>query len=334
MNIRKIIFCTFLFTLCLLSCKKDKENYDAIRLNSFIGALDFELPIFVKVGDEITLTPKGISRADKKGFDVAWRVANVHKDFHTVRTEDDAPSKTGLITFTVPNIKGVLSVSCQVTAKGFYAETKTKELVVLDPNTSLDRGVLGENIKTFIDSRDSREYHYTKIGNRYWMIDNLSYGAKGISYRKSPVMDPIYGRYYSWEEAKDISPQSWRLPTKEDWDDLVNSIVDKSQISGSMMVNAQLNEARMWEFWPKVKITNASSFYAIPTGYITKIEEGGGLRYSDIWQYSVYWTADEVDEGRAVARYIYTKNPNLLTFEADKNLFYASVRCVKDIDDE
>lgn len=86
---------------------------------------------------------------------------------------------------------------------------------------------------TFIDERDSFEYHWVRIGKLDWSCENLHYdlndGTKCQIYQPSwadgspepiDIYSEKYGRLYTVNGAKEAVPEGWRLPTDEDWQSL------------------------------------------------------------------------------------------------------------------
>lgn len=92
------------------------------------------------------------------------------------------------------------------------------------------------------------------------------------------------------------------------------------------MVDATFNGSKMWEFWPAVKINNATRFSAIPVGYM--VEDGHSTSFKGMNNYAMFWTSDNSGD-MAVARYIYVDKPVLYEGEFGKGSMRASVRCVR-----
>lgn len=94
------------------------------------------------------------------------------------------------------------------------------------------------------DSRDGQVYTTVKIGDQWWMAENLNY-AVDSSYCYNDEVDScaIYGRLYPWVVAMDldsvysrvgafydgvvdsihqgICPEGWHIPSEEEWDILM-----------------------------------------------------------------------------------------------------------------
>ena len=87
----------------------------------------------------------------------------------------------------------------------------------------------------FTDVRDGKEYHYVRIGDMEWTIDNAKYDTGDDNTRsiystqqtigdQNSINDSLtvskYGYLYSYEGAKQAAPDGWRLPSDEDWKNL------------------------------------------------------------------------------------------------------------------
>jgi len=76
----------------------------------------------------------------------------------------------------------------------------------------------------FCDTRDKKAYRYEAIGMLTWMFENLNYKT-GTSwcYDGEEFNCKKYGRLYIWETAKKACPSGWRLPSRSEWNDLIQS---------------------------------------------------------------------------------------------------------------
>ena len=136
---------------------------------------------------------------------------------------------------------------------------------------------------TLADSRDGKSYKTVKIGSLTWMAENLNYDNSATAtgsidssfcYDGIPANCEKYGRLYQEYAATAVCPEGWRLPTADDWRDLVNTA--KSEFGDD---NGSLRAVGEWEnsiFGDNITATNASGFSALPAGYRAKTGECDG----------------------------------------------------------
>ena len=169
----------------------------------------------------------------------------------------------------------------------------------------------------FTDPRDGQKYRTVKIGNQIWMAENLNYKT-GCAYDNNESNRQKYGLLYDWETAMNVSPAGWHLPTREEWDKLV-------QIAGgASTAGKKLKSKTGWN--ENGNGTDDFGFSALPGGY--RFSEGDFGRVGDGGN---WWSATENDGNYAYRRYMqYDRdyvgdNDNL----SKDNGF--SVRCVKNV---
>ena len=111
----------------------------------------------------------------------------------------------------------------------------------------------------FKDSRDGKYYKYAYIGNTRWMAENLNYGndSLGICSWDDDENCSEYGRFYTYEEARTVCPDGWRLPTENDFSELVENV------GGSTNAAVYLRSTEWGGDLPGI---NAYGFSAKPTG--------------------------------------------------------------------
>jgi uncharacterized protein (TIGR02145 family) len=151
----------------------------------------------------------------------------------------------------------------------------------------------GQNIT---DPRDSKVYGTVQIGNQCWFRDGLNYGTR-ISGTQSPSNNNIvekycyldndlncstYGGMYRWGEVvqylngasdesnweptpsfpvQGICPSGWHLPSKEEYNTLIDYLGGTSFAGGAMKsMSAQWNP-------PNTGASNSSGFSGLPGGY-------------------------------------------------------------------
>jgi len=333
---------TILFVaVCIAGCKKDEEEE---TYNYFSGKIQFEFPEYILRGETYNFHPTGLKRSDGGNYGFYWKVTPFMTQNDTVRYETDDISKSIDYSFTIPDSLCTVSVIASAYADGYYGASTTMEAQVVDNdrrNGSITGAVLDEEAGdfVFIDPRDGKDYYCTTIGDYQWFKENLIYEPTGAAYGDMPLMSNLFGCYYSWNEAKKACPEGWELPSQEQWAAAAKAVNPSSEfdkdatfpgISGQFMLDCYLNDEKMWEFWPAVKITNATGISAIPVGYGIK-DENGKFTFTGVSDYAIFWTSDEVDEALGCHRDLYVSNPDVLTGSADKDNFFASVRCVRKV---
>lgn len=72
------------------------------------------------------------------------------------------------------------------------------------------------------DKNTKHSYKITTIGNQVWMAENLK--KKYSFYKREDKLhySGVYGDFFSFDNALKACPEGWRLPTKEDWEQLID----------------------------------------------------------------------------------------------------------------
>lgn len=83
---------------------------------------------------------------------------------------------------------------------------------------------------TLVDDRDGQTYKTTNIGNLVWMAENLNYdyGEGSFCYDNDPSNCERYGRLYTARAAGFSCPGGWRLPSKEEFETLIENVGKKN----------------------------------------------------------------------------------------------------------
>jgi len=160
---------------------------------------------------------------------------------------------------------------------------------------------------TFTDLRDGKTYKTVKIGKQTWMAENLDYETEG-----SQCYDQKYGRLYSWEKAKEVSPPGWHLPSKEEWMTLV------------IFADNNINKLKSTGGWGRGYIdsgTDDYGFSALPGGcsYFGEPHCIGDVGY--------WWTSDDNVNNDNKGQLINIANVGYKYWDA---VDHCSVRCIKD----
>ena len=196
--------------------------------------------------------------------------------------------------------------------------------------------------ESFTDPRDGQSYDVVKIGNLSWMAENLNYATEmSVCPDGNSRNCKRLGRLYTWAEAKTVCPEGWRLPTKADFEALVNAASgDAAQFhngnSDAVLnkVGAALKSRDGW--FKKGNGTDDFGFNALPAGYrgaISKADDGtiSGGKFDGVGGYAYFWSATEDSENpESNAYYLFlafnSKSASVNSFSKND---YRSVRCVQ-----
>lgn len=218
---------------------------------------------------------------------------------------------------------------------------------------------------------DGNAYPTVYIGNQEWMAENLKTtrfnngdsidypGSDNTAWRQNttgayawnqnnPETKEIFGAYYNWHAAsnENLCPQSWRVPSREDWTQLVNYLMeeydktnetaDSLAVGNALKVCRQVNsplggdcvtsEHPRWNTSARHYGTDDFNFSAIGPGtrhYVT-----GG--FTNVGSFGDFWTSEESTANNGWRRNFGNGNGGVMEVDSSKNAGY-SIRCVKDI---
>ncbi len=190
-----------------------------------------------------------------------------------------------------------------------------------------------------ISDIDGNVYKTIKIGEQYWMAENLKthhysngeeipYYADSISifeantggyayiqYDASNAAQ--YGALYNWYavvDSRNVCPAGWRVPTLNDFD-LLGDVLGGNEIAGSKLKSTTDD----W-IWGNEDATNESGFNALPAGSTGTSFPGMSAHF---------WTTDEINSGSAKGKNLYYYRTDFYTYTEQKNMGL-SVRCIKE----
>jgi uncharacterized protein (TIGR02145 family) len=108
-------------------------------------------------------------------------------------------------------------------------------------------------------------YRTVKIGTQLWTAVNYN-GPGGVNYNNA-TNDPAYGKLYTRVEAQSLSlPNGWRLPSKADFEKLINSFPHKQQ-NGYLQLQTDARVQLMaTTSWRDKNGNNSSGFNATGAG--------------------------------------------------------------------
>jgi uncharacterized protein (TIGR02145 family) len=173
---------------------------------------------------------------------------------------------------------------------------------------------------TFKDPRDGNTYKTVKIGDQWWMAQNLNFRtANSFYYLHDSSYSAIYGRLYVFEDAKKACPSGWHLPGDEEWTKLTD------YLGGEPVAGNKMKETRNghWDYF-NPKDTNSSGFSGLPGGCHSSDWEFGLMRFLGFW-----WTSTSFDALSSWNRHLECGHPEIFR-NTQKKVDGFSVRCIKD----
>ncbi len=205
----------------------------------------------------------------------------------------------------------------------------------------------------FIDARDGREYKAVKIGEQWWMAENLNIGtyveSKQTLVNHSDVSDndiiekycydnneaycDTLGGLYDWNEMmqynpsdagvigtiQGVCPDGWHLPTEKEWTTMINYLGGKDVAGGKLKATG----TTYW-FPPNEGATNETGFTALGAGIRWQRGEIMGLKDD-----SFFWSATEKNSEGIFSLLLLYSNTDFETSTLSKYIG-VSVRCVRD----
>lgn len=191
---------------------------------------------------------------------------------------------------------------------------------------------------------DGNTYRTVKIGNQWWMAENL----KVTRYRNGDsipnVTDPtdwailstgaycdnennvnngsIYGHLYNWHainDSRNMAPLGWHVPSIEEYQNLIDILGGDSVAGGKMKSIGTL----YWDS-PNTGATNESGFSALPAG-----ARSCAINFRGLGNEAFFWSSTELEGNRVLYIKMVSDSTWTKRIIAMKE-FGISVRCVKD----
>jgi uncharacterized protein (TIGR02145 family) len=202
---------------------------------------------------------------------------------------------------------------------------------------------------------DGNVYQTVKIGDQWWMAENLKvthyrngdsipnvtdnytweYLTSGAycEYNHDISNVAVYGRLYNWHAADDsrsIAPEGWHVPSDTEWKQL-EMYLGMSQAEADLQglrgtdEGGKLKEVGTTHWLsPNTGATDESGFTALPGGY--RVTWGD---FADLAYYACFWSSTEGGDNPAWYRRLRCDGPDILR-HCNSKRFGFSVRCVKD----
>jgi len=211
----------------------------------------------------------------------------------------------------------VLTISCSSDNGGESSSSGGDDT----PSSGSAGGGLAGTSGTFEDSRDNKSYKWVKIGEQFWMAENLNFEVNGSKcYGGNTSNCATYGRLYNWSTALGVCPSDWHLPTSAEWDALTLYI--ESDKNCTTCAAKHLKTENLWS--SNGGGFDTYGFSALPGGYGSS-DDGS---FNRIRYYGLWWTASEKDNLNGFYRRMDENFNEVRRYGGDKN-YWLSVRCVR-----
>lgn len=210
------------------------------------------------------------------------------------------------------------------------------------------------------DNRDGETYRTVKIGEQWWMAENLRYADdSSLCYNDEEYFCRTYGHLYPWVVAMNLDttyrhigaiyadavdslhqgvcPKGWHIPTKTEWETMITFVQTHN---GAESGGTSLRSPEMWtesgEGESKVVHVDRFGFSVLPAGKHTDpTADYRGNIYMDFTGDAYFWTATEVNSFRSDLTKAYyvrfcNQNDDDIRLKDDASKREAmSIRCVK-----
>jgi len=182
-----------------------------------------------------------------------------------------------------------------------------------------------------------KQYETVQIVDQCWMAENLDFNA-GEGCWETPGAIEKDGRYYTWEAAKRVCPSGWHIPTKDDWEELMQYISDQN---GGYEKKVYGKDSFIWygpgvhlktsEDWIFDDGTNDYGFSALPVGYRSIEPSTGDVLYNG-YERNGFWWSSSNDGTYACHCFVSSMNSDFAHYITEAHLVNngLSVRYIKD----
>lgn len=202
-----------------------------------------------------------------------------------------------------------------------------------------------------VDDRDGQTYKTVKIGNQWWMAENLNFNADfSFCYNDSAEYCEKYGRLYMWSAAMDsagvwstngkecgygklctptypvrgVCPDGWHLPSKDEWVTLSFAVGERSSAGTKLKSTSGWNNSGNG--------SDDFGFSALPAGY--SAFEVGHIGLDAVYlaegELTIFWASTSSTYDYASDMNLLDKYGSLDLSTDDTKYSGFSVRCLKD----
>ena len=315
MNSKSTLLIFFALLLFLFTCSKNDSNSSPPNDdNAPLPVLEINLVSPISVS---TVTPSNL-------VSLKWSVSGI--------------SQTDIVNYNV--FIGLEENNLHLVAENFrlteynFSKLLTNEniyywkVTASDNNDRTAKSTLGsfstpKLIGQITDSRDGEVYDWIQIGNQKWLTSNSRFNStNSLAPENDESNVTNNGRYYNSNEAFVFAcPTGWHLPSKEEFDELIDYMEGEFDINEyAKLLKSQTNWTNNYNG------NNFSGFNAMPSGFWSA--QSG---YEPLGTKSILWTSSIKAN---LNRYIFGTTENLDEFwitDINSDVFEERhcVRCLK-----
>jgi len=330
------------FLVLMQGCKK--EDPETLYMS---GTLTFDLPRYSYPGETFLLEASGITSPRPDSVTYTFQGAHFIPDSVVANS----------VQITVPDSLGSFTLSLTAAAEGYAKSVTSRTTTVIHRIFSVMIEGFQATPDSIADPRDGRVYYYKRYGDLEWFVQNLNFSGAGITYSNTPALGNMMGGLYTWNQAvsgedapahpphssegagagpQGVCPPGWTIPTADDWAHLASSVQGTAMgfldpwdgLGEVFSVDAKVNGQKLWKYHPDNEKTNTTGWNALPAGYAVL----GGESFSGNGQTSFWWSST-ADGNQGYYRLIHYAVNRFSCATADKSAVYASVRCVRKVND-
>ena len=135
------------------------------------------------------------------------------------------------------------------------------------------------------DDRDGQVYKTVKIGEQWWMAENLRYEdtLESKCFKDNPDNCLVYGKLYTRDGAINDCPNGWHLPTEKEWLNLYTYV--KRNIGKEEHAGQHLRADTLWDVSGLGVGYDAFGFAALPGGAHDRLANWYGLH-----THALFWS--------------------------------------------
>lgn len=179
-------------------------------------------------------------------------------------------------------------------------------------------------IGSFTDPRDGKVYTTAIIGLQCWMTENMRFEMT------DDLINPMnptnqYGRLYTYNQALNVCPDGWHLPSDEEWIALERFLGMSKTEADFVGSNRGNNEAALLKStsrWSDLNGTNDFGFNAFPAG------SNNNGNFQNLGDNARFWSHTSSGANTAYSRVFFHNTQQIARYRDNVNFAY-SCRCLK-----